>query len=63
MRSLAPRWISHKASGGVLFYAGILVLVKPVVKLGINKMEWICIERPVYDACLDSNEYRAGPTP
>jgi len=30
---------------------------------GIDKTDWIRIERKVYDACLDRRDYRSGPHP
>jgi hypothetical protein len=43
---LAPRWISRKASGGVLNFKGI------------NRAEWLRLDKALYDACLDPADYR-----
>lgn len=29
---------------------------------GINKTDWIKIDRKIYDSCIDPNDYRAAPT-
>jgi len=30
---------------------------------GVNKTDWICIDRAMYDACLDPSDYRRKKTP
>ena len=32
-------------------------------KRGINKTDWIKIDRATYDACLDPRDYRGGDAP
>ena len=37
--------------------------VSPTAKntRGLNKTDWIRIDRKTYDSCIDTNDYRANP--